>query len=214
MCGRITLTVSNKDIEHHLRSNVDVSSIKINSTYPRYNISPGQPILSIIHDGQSLRAGEIEWGFIPSFATKGFKPLINARAETISQKPSFKESFQRRRCLIVCDGYYEWDRSGDQKQPYYIRKRSGISYIAGIYTAVILPNGDKKYTAAIITTNANDVLSSIHDRMPLFIEPECISDWLHEKPTLNNTNDSFTMHPVSSLVNSSKVDNNQLIQAL
>ena len=86
--------------------------------------------------------------------------------------------------------------------------------MAGIYTRVILPNGEKKYTAAIITTNANDVLSSIHDRMPLFIEREFISVWLRENPTLNNTNDSFTMHPVSSLVNSSKLDNYELIQPL
>ena len=214
MCGRFTLGFTNKEIEDHLTSKLELSSIKIESTYPRYNISPGQKVLSIIHDGQSLRVGELEWGFIPSFANKGFKPIINARAETITQKPSFKDSFQRRRCLIVTDGYYEWQRSENQKQPYYIQKRSGLSYMAGIFTSVVLQDGRKKYTAAIITTNANDALSSVHDRMPLFIEEEYISMWLHDSPTLNNTNDSFTMYPVSTLVNSSKVDNNELIQPI
>lgn len=214
MCGRFTLGITNKEIETHLSTQLEISSIKIESTYPRYNISPGQKILSIIHDGQSLRAGELEWGFIPPTANKGFKALINARAETISQKPSFKDSFQRRRCLIVSDGYYEWQRSEHQKQPYYIQKSSRLSYMAGIFTSVVMPDGKRKYTAAIITTDANVALSRIHDRMPLFIEEEYISMWLNESPTLNNTNDSFSMYPVSTLVNSSKLDNKALIQPL
>ena len=214
MCGRFTLGFTNKEIETHLSTQLEISSIKIESIYPRYNISPGQKILSIIHDGQSLRAGELEWGFIPSFASKGFKPLINARAETIMQKPSFKGSFQKRRCLIITDGYYEWQRSENRKQPYYIQKRSGLSYMAGIFTSVDQSDGNKKYTAAIITTSANALLSSIHDRMPLFIEENYISIWLNESPTLNNTNDSFTVYPVSSVVNSSKVDKKELIQPI
>lgn len=214
MCGRFTLSVSNEEVEEYLTTNLEVSSIKIESQYPRYNISPGQSILTIIHDGQRLRAGELEWGFLPSFATPGFKPLINARAETIREKPSFKESFQRHRCLIVSDGYYEWQRSADSKQPFYIRKGNGMALMAGIYTSKQLPDGSKKYTAAIITTSANEQLAGVHDRMPLFIEEDQAFNWLSTHPTLDNTSAPFTLHPVSSMVNSSRVDKAELIQPL
>lgn len=214
MCGRFTLSVSNEEVKEYLTTNLDVSSIKTESHYPRYNISPGQPILTVIYDGQALRAGDLEWGFLPSFASSGFKPLINARAETISEKPSFKESFQRRRCLILCDGYYEWQRSEDSKQPFYIRKGKGIALMAGIYTSKQLPDGTKKYSAAIITTSANEQLALIHDRMPLFIEEAHALHWLSKEPSLINTNTSFTMYPVSSMVNSSKIDKPELIQPI
>lgn len=211
MCGRFTLGITNQEIENYLTTNLEVSSMKIESTYPRYNISPGQRVISIIHDGQTLRVGELEWGFIPSFASSSFKPLINARSETIREKPSFKESFQHRRCLIVSDGYYEWQKTQNHKQPFYIKKGSGIAFMAGIYTPVQLPDGTKKFTTAIITTSANNELKAIHDRMPLFIELQNVTTWLREDPQLQNTNEPFMMHPVSTQVNSAKIDHSELI---
>ena len=204
MCGRFTLGQSNKEIESHLEQAFQISASSIETIYPRYNIAPGQKIVSIIHDGHGFRAGELEWGFTTMQAD--MKPLINARAETLLQKPTFKQSFASKRCIILCDGYYEWQTLDSGKQPYYIQPGSTFGYMAGIYTSAVGSDGQKKHTAAIITTAANPLLSSIHHRMPLFIPESMVGIWLTKEPSLANQQQSFTLTPVSTLVNSIRND--------
>lgn len=151
--------------------------------FPRYNIAPSQNVLTVVqHDGVR-EAAFLQWGLIPSWSKDG-RGFINARSETIENKPSFSESFQRRRCLIPADGFYEWERSGKIAQPYYfqLQDESPIAF-AGIWDEW-QGNGKVIASCAIITTTANELLASIHDRMPVILRPESQDSWLngHSKP--------------------------------
>ena len=131
----------------------------------RYNIAPSQTILTIANFGKGLEARLLTWGLIPSWSTEG-KGFINARAETLEERPSFSESFRLRRCLIPADGFFEWKRSGKAKRPFYFQSDNEAPFMfAGIWDT--WRNRRESITScAIITTTANELVAELHDRMP------------------------------------------------
>jgi putative SOS response-associated peptidase YedK len=147
---------------------------------PRYNIAPGQDVLCVIRDGEN-RIEHLRWGLIPFWAKDPAigNRLINARAETVAEKPSFRSAFAKRRCLVVADGFYEWRPEGKRKVPVYIFLKSKKPFgFAGLYENWKDPGGREIRTCTIITTEANDLVRPIHDRMPVIL-PEGVEDrWL------------------------------------
>lgn len=208
MCGRFALATAPED----LRQLVDFSN-RINFP-PRYNIAPTQPV-SIIRAVPGREMALVQWGLVAPWlkpeqvGDKSARPQINARAETITEKPSFKNAFRRRRCLIPSDGFYEWDRSVGQ--PYRIyRADEQPFFMAAIWEIWNGADGSEIESCAIITTAANDRLSPIHHRMPAMITPAQAEDWLSapeteaEKllPFLGSApEDDFTATPISKRVN-------------
>jgi len=182
MCGRFTLTYKTKELQMLLglpETNLDWQ--------PRYNIAPSQPIAAIL-DKESKNIEFLRWGLIPGWAKDESigNRLINARSETIMEKPSFKNAFNRRRCLILADGFYEWKRSktkGSPSQPYYFYLEDKQPFaIAGIWEIWQSPNGSEVWSTAIITCEANEILSPIHERMPVILDKEVMFDWLEDRP--------------------------------
>lgn len=178
MCGRYTL--------HHPTSQVvmrfGVQEVLAAPADERYNIAPSQPIPVVVQENDKRELDAFQWGLIPSWAKDpaiGNK-LINARAETLAEKPSFRNALTRRRCLIPSDGFYEWQMQEDGKrQPMYIHRRDGDLFaFAGLWEEWKDPDGRPLRTCAIITVPANDVVSGIHDRMPAMLRPDQEAQWL------------------------------------
>jgi putative SOS response-associated peptidase YedK len=156
---------------------------------PRYNVAPTQPIPVVrLADGKRSFA-LMRWGLLPSWVKdpKTFPLLVNARGESVLEKPAFRNAMRRRRCLIPADGFYEWQagaKPAGPKRPYFVRaKRSADGTapplaFAGLYETWTGPNGEELDTAAIITTRANRTLSPLHDRMPVFVPPDAFALWL------------------------------------
>lgn len=210
MCGRFTLKSPG-------RIKFDrISGSNRPLLFPRYNIAPSQSVLAIVQRGVEREAAFLQWGLIPSWSkdTKGF---INARSETIEEKPSFSESFQRRRCLIPADGFYEWQRSGKIAQPYFFQMKDESPFaFAGIWDEW-QGEGSSIASCAIITTMANALLSPIHDRMPVILRSEAHDTWLNgESESVRNLLTPFpasemTSHAVSYDVNHPKIDDEHLV---
>lgn len=178
MCGRFALKAPpSKLIE---RFDLDACA----DFNPRYNIPPGTDIPVIRQSPEGKRVLHLlRWGLIPHWAKNpsiGAK-LNNARGETVAEKPSFREPFKRRRCLIPADGFYEWKTEGKTKQPYYISLKAGEPMaMAGLWESWKAPDGNILRTVCIVTTRANTVMEPIHDRMPVIISQENWKDWLAE----------------------------------
>lgn len=177
MCGRFTITVTIEELMMYYH--IDGPPVPFHS--PRYNVAPGQMIPAIINDGKQNRIGPLKWGLIPSWAKDekmGFK-MINARAETVMEKPAYRGSFKRKRCLIPSDGFYEWKKIDRNKQPMRIMLKSkSIFSMAGLYDTWISPDGQKISSCTIITTTSDGIMKDIHDRMPVILRPEDESVWL------------------------------------
>jgi putative SOS response-associated peptidase YedK len=144
------------------------------------NVLPTHFIAAVIHDGVT-RLVQFRWGLIPSWAKDPSigSRLINARAETLAEKPSFRNAFQKRRCLIVADGFYESLKEGKKKIPFYFRLKSGRPFgFAGLYETWTSPEGQSIHTCTIITTEPNDLVQPIHNRMPVIIPREQESFWI------------------------------------
>jgi len=175
MCGRFTLVSPFVAVTERFHVRVQPAGIK-----PRYNIAPGQEVLCVIRDEEN-RIEPLRWGLIPFWAKDPAigNRLINARAETVAEKPSFRNAFAKRRCLIVADGFYEWRPAGKRKVPVYIGFKSKKPFgFAGLYESWKDPGGKEIRTCTIITTEANDLVRPIHDRMPVIL-PEAVEDrWL------------------------------------
>ncbi|MHA1545853.1 MAG: SOS response-associated peptidase [Alphaproteobacteria bacterium] len=175
---------------------------------PRYNIAPTQAIPIIRADGPLRQFALVRWGLVPSwFKEMGAKPLINARAETVVEKPSFRAAMRRRRCLIPADGFYEWERQASgPAQPYFIRQKTGgLFAMAGIWEHWLDSAGNELETAAIITTAANAVLQPFHHRMPCLIAPEHYGAWLDTKAIDPRTAQEFLMPADDDLLSAHKV---------
>lgn len=220
MCGRFALSPKTKDVEKLHPIKVDLTKIT-----PNYNIAPSQKIACIINDNE-LKQTELIWGLIPFWAKDqsiGNK-LINARAETIDEKPAFKNSFKKRRCLILTSGFYEWKKiSGGKKIPYFITlKSSSLFTFAGLWDEWTSPTGEIIQTATIITTDANQIMSGIHNRMPVILSPENSIIWLDMKSSEKTLKsllmpyDSRDMqaYEVSLLVNNPRNNAPELIEPL
>jgi putative SOS response-associated peptidase YedK len=148
---------------------------------PRYNIAPTQPI-SIVTETAGVRRHQlVRWSFLPSWAKdpKAFPVLINARGETLLDKPAFRHAVKRRRCVMLADGFYEWRREGRTKTPFLVRMADrGPMPLAGLWETWEGPNGEEVDGAAIVTTFANGVVAAIHDRMPLILRGGDLDRWL------------------------------------
>jgi putative SOS response-associated peptidase YedK len=148
---------------------------------PRFNVAPSQPILVVrLLDGKRHFA-LLRWGLIPSWVKdpRTFSLLVNARGESVLEKPAFRNGMKRRRCLIPADGFYEWQQDGERKRPFFVRPRDGAPVaFAGLWETWMGPNGEEMETACIVTTAANRTLRAVHDRMPAVIAPEAFDLWL------------------------------------
>jgi Uncharacterized conserved protein len=176
MCGRFIL-ISDLSV---ITEDFDIQEVSA-SFQPSRNVSPGQHILAVIRRDNKNYLTTFVWGLIPAWAKHpsiGAK-LINARAETVNEKPSFKNAFQKRRCLIIADGFYEWKKDGKKKIPYYFYLKSGKPFgFAGLYETWLAPEEKTVETCTIITTQANDLVRPIHERMPVIIPKEQENIWL------------------------------------
>ncbi len=176
MCGRFVLTADGVAIQQHF----DLASVPEGLVTARYNIAPTQPVPVITNeDPTSLTAQR--WGLIPSWAKDPAigSRLINARAETVHEKPSFRSAFKRRRCLIPANGFYEWKREGKTKRPYFVHlKEQALFAFAGLWEVWHSPDGDELHTCTIITTEPNAVVSPLHNRMAVILSPDDYDQWL------------------------------------
>src|SRR5437588_3521204 len=199
---------------------------------PRYNVAPTQPIPVVrLVDGKPSFA-LMRWGLLPSWVDepKTFPLLINARGESVLDKPAFRNAMRRRRCLIPTDGFYEWQAgAGGRKQAYFVRARTGGDgaapplAFAGLWETWTGPNGEELDTAAIVTTEANRTLAAIHPRMPVFVPPEAFDRWLdcdavpaEEAASLIKPADDALLeaYPISSAVNRAANDSETVIAPL
>jgi putative SOS response-associated peptidase YedK len=148
---------------------------------PRYNVAPTQPIPIVrLFEGKRGYA-LVRWGLLPAWVKdpRGFSLLINARGESVLDKPAFRNAMKRRRCLIPADGFFEWKNEGKLRRPFYVRPKSGEPMaLAGLWETWTGPNGEELDTAVIVTTRANRTLSPLHDRMPVIVPPEAFDFWL------------------------------------
>ncbi|MCM3567779.1 SOS response-associated peptidase [Neobacillus mesonae] len=224
MCGRFTLTAPIEQIldRFDIQAFLDEENF-----FPSYNIAPSQMVLAVINDGKSNRMGFLKWGLIPSWAKDpaiGNK-LINARAETLAEKASFKHAFKKKRCLIIADSFYEWKRHEDKsKTPMRIKlKADHLFAMAGIWEQWKSPEGQSVFSCSVITTAPNSLMSEIHDRMPVILNPNDESTWLN--PSISDTGflqkflvpfdeGQMESYEVSPLVNSPKNNSIHLIQKI
>lgn len=184
MCGRFVLITDLSVIARDF----NVSPVSVHFS-PSRNVSPGQYIPAVTGSAQGNALGSYLWGLIPFWAKdpSGGPKRINARAETLTQKPSFKNAFAKRRCLIPADGFYEWKKEGNKKIPYCFRLKGDSPFVfAGLYERWTAPDHRLVETCAIITTTANELVKPIHDRMPVMIPPEQTQDWL--SPDMKDVN--------------------------
>lgn len=148
---------------------------------PRFNIAPTQPIAVVREDRGTREFVLMRWGLIPSWVKdpRTFSLLINARGETLLDKPAFRNAIRRRRCLVPADGFFEWKAEGKTKRPFFIRRRDRAPFaFAGIWEAWMGPNGEELETACIVTTRANATLAALHDRMPVIVPEAAFARWL------------------------------------
>lgn len=217
MCGRYTLHHKPEEIEERF----DVDAVE-EFLAPRYNIAPSQ-IIPVIRQTQSREMAGCKWGLIPFWAKdpKIGNNLINAKAETIAEKPSFKRAFAKRRCLIPADGFYEWQKRGKApSQPMYIRRRDGgLFAFAGLWEEWKSPEGEPIETCTIITVEPNELLSKIHNRMAAILSPGDEAAWIDPKSGVDDLlqmlrpydSDELEAIPVSRAVNSPAHDSAALI---
>jgi putative SOS response-associated peptidase YedK len=175
MCGRYLITSSSEAIRALFRFREEPDFP------PRYNIAPTQPV-PIVHLDNGVRSlALVRWGFIPAWVKDPhtFSLLINARGESIGEKPAFRNAMRRRRCLLPADGFYEWKSETGRRRPFCVRPRDGRPVgFAGLWETWMGPNGEELDTACIVTTAANRLLAPIHDRMPAVIAPGAFDLWL------------------------------------
>ena len=217
MCGRYTLSV--------LLSNL-VDSFEVDPPDfdypPRFNIAPTQDAPVIAQDREGRRMGLLRWGLIPSWAkdpSMGSR-MINARSETVAEKPAFRAAFKRRRCLVPADGFFEWKKENDQvggkpnKTPYWIHRADKAPFLmAGLWERWEPPEGDPMFTFTILTTEATPDLAPIHHRMPVILPLPTGEMWLDPDAApedlvtlLRPLDEGIQAYPVSTLVNSPRND--------
>lgn len=221
MCGRFSFTIKSDELMD--RFGLDQISFEL---VPRYNVAPGQMIAAIIEDQGQRRIGQLRWGLIPSWASDekiGYK-LINARAETLQDRPSFRNLFQRKRCIIPADGFYEfmWKQGERGKQPMRITLKTGEPFaFAGLFDTWKHPDGHKVSTCTIITTQPNKLVADIHNRMPAILRQDDESLWLdrekYDADLLKSLlvpyeADLMRAYPVSQIVGNAKNDLPQCIE--
>ena len=227
MCGRYTLRHTTQQIVMRFAANeaIGANFTEMQPEAPRYNIAPTQPI-AVITENSPRVLEKMRWGLVPSWAKDPSigSRLLNARAETLAEKPSFRSALKRRRCIIPADGFYEWKKQGKARQPMCIhRKDDGLFAFAGLWEEWASPAGTKLRTCTIITCAPNNVMSSIHHRMPAILRPEDEADWLaqSQKSTADllalltpYPDEEIEVYPVSTVVNSAANDRSDCIKRI
>jgi putative SOS response-associated peptidase YedK len=220
MCGRYTITSAPEAIRALFRYPEQPNFP------PRYNVAPTQPIPIVRLIEGKRQFALVRWGLLPSWVKdpKTFSLLINARGESVTDKPAFRAAMKRRRCLIPADGFYEWKAVGGRKQPYFVRLRSGAPMaFAGLWECWIGLNGEELETAAIITTDANRILAPIYNRMPVIVPPDAFDLWLNCAEVDAQTaaaliapapDNLLEAYEVSTAVNRTANDNAKLVERL
>ncbi|MBI3994036.1 MAG: SOS response-associated peptidase [Candidatus Lambdaproteobacteria bacterium] len=209
MCGRFTATYTGEELAQLFLLP------EVPRMAPRYNVAPSQPVAAVRlrqRDGQR-ELTYFQWGLIPSWAKDPAigNRMINARSETVAEKPSFKHAFRRRRCLVPASGYYEWQQRPEGRQPMYIHLAGGGPFaIAALWETWMAPDGGEVQTCALLTRDANATLRDVHDRMPVILPVETYTAWLDlrlqdpaQVSTLLRTvpPEAFEYYPVSMTVN-------------
>jgi len=212
MCGRFSLSNVSDILKRF--------NLSLPDFLPRYNVSPSQEVLAIVND-QTYQLKRFQWGLIPFWSKEKSSGMINARAETVEKKPSFKHSFKRRRCLIPADGFYEWKKESTGKKPYRFILKTQVPFnFAGLWDTWTSPEGLNIQSCTIITTVANELVSSVHHRMPVILSEDAEVAWLsHDVDVLKLKE---LMHPfssqqmegykISSLVNSPQNDCPEIVR--
>jgi putative SOS response-associated peptidase YedK len=211
MCGRYALHTLLGELQQYFGL-FDELDLK-----PHYNVAPSYDMPIVREDDTGRHLALAQWGFIPHWSKSTPKvKSINARAETVADKPSFRDSYRNRRCLVPANGFYEWKREGKLKQPYYFKlTNSELLAFAGLWDRWHGPDGPRD-TFAIITTDANDIMRPIHDRMPVILDREQFDRWLHDgdRQLLAPYARQMISHPVSRRVNSPENDSEALLDKI
>ncbi|MGH6683246.1 MAG: SOS response-associated peptidase [Pseudolabrys sp.] len=220
MCGRYLITSAPEAMRTLFRY-VEQSNFP-----PRYNVAPTQPIAIVRLMEGKRHFALVRWGLLPSWVKdpKSFALVINARGESVLDKPAFRAAMKRRRCLIPADGFYEWQAAGGGKRPFFIRAKSGAPLaFAGLWETWTGPNGEEMETAAIVTTRANRMLSIIHERMPAIIPPKAFDFWLDGDAVdaasaaaliAPAADDLLEAHEISTAVNHTANDHPTLLESV
>jgi len=219
MCGRYAITTAPEAIRQLF------AYLEQPNFPPRYNIAPTQPVPIVRMAEGKRQLALVRWGLIPAWVKdpRTFSLVINARGESVLDKPAFRNAMKRRRCLFPADGFYEWKRDGERKQPYFVRLKSGAPLaFAGLWETWMGPNGEEQETAAIVTTTASRSIAHIHDRMPVIVPPDAFNFWLD--PNVDGEMAASVIQPakdalieayeVSSAVNRTANDSPLLVEPL
>jgi len=219
MCGRYAITTAPEAIRQLFRHPEQPNFP------PRYNVAPTQPV-PIVRMAQGKRQfALVRWGLIPAWVKdpRTFSLVINARAESVLDKPAFKNAMKYRRCLFPADGFFEWERKGERKRPYFVRRKGGGPLaFAGLWESWMGPNGEEQETAAIVTTTASRSIAHIHDRMPVILPPEAFDFWLDPKVDAETAaaaiqpakDEAIEHYEVSRAVNRHENDSPKLVEPL
>ena len=221
MCGRFTLFTAIEEIVERF----DIQAAFNEEYHVSYNVAPTHSVLSVINDGNKNRLGYLRWGLIPSWAKDekiGYK-MINARSETIAEKVSFKNAYKKKRCLILADSFYEWKKTPERKIPMRIKLKNNAPFgMAGLWESWKSPKG-MVYSCSVITTTPNELMASIHDRMPVILKPDDEKIWLdssiHDPNYLQQFLKSFDAEQMEAFevsldVNSPKNNSPNLIERI
>jgi putative SOS response-associated peptidase YedK len=222
MCGRFTLTIDPAQLQEAFPWAVIPDNLP-----PRYNIAPSQPVAVIPNTGDNTLS-MYRWGLIPSWSRDPSigDRMINARSESLAEKPSFRNAYKRRRCLILSDGFYEWKQNPDMKskQPMYIRLKNARPFaFAGLWEVWHAPDGSEIRSCTIITTQPNSLLEPIHNRMPVILPTNAYNEWLvtddRQPDQLNHllvpySSTEMMAFPVSKMVNRPEYESPELVQPI
>lgn len=216
MCGRYTLAAATSELVEAL--DVPMPDFEL---VARYNIAPGQDAPVVAEDRRGRRMGLLTWGLVPGWMDEPSKPLINARSESVLERPSFREAFGRRRCLVPADGFYEWREEGGRNVPFWIHPEGGgLLSFAGIWERWSRPGAEARHTFAILTMPSSPALAEVHDRMPVVIAEKDREAWLDRGTDVEGALallrggpvPSYELRPVSTRVNRPTDDDAGLIE--
>lgn len=218
MCGRFTIKAKTEQLHDAVRG-LTVTDWR----GPRYNVAPTQPV-PVVRNLGPRPLEWLRWGLIPAWAKDASigSRLINARAETLAEKPAFRSALRTRRCVILADGFYEWAVRGSGKQPFYFHRPDGHPFaLAGLWETWRPPDGAELLTCTIITTEANATVAPIHDRMPVIVDTDAVDAWLAPGEIAGWATllqpcpaDVLAAYPVSTLVNRPALDDPRCLEPL
>jgi len=212
MCGRYRLSSTEEEVAEFFEAE------PIEELHPRYNIAPSQPVPVIRQVGRGRAISLVRWGLVPFWAKDSSigSRLINGRSETVLDKPSFREPFAQRRCLVPADGFYEWKKAGQRKQPFHFGMKDGSLFaVAGLWDRWQSPDGTVLESCTILTTTPNELLQDVHDRMPVILHRNHHDTWLTAPPAERRRLGELlvpfearlmTRYEVNSIVNSPRND--------